>query len=331
VKKQILKALLFVSATLFFVACETDKPKDNDNKPVKIKVDAPKFNSDNAYKYIEQQLAFGPRVPGSKGHDSCAAWLETTLNSFGATVTVQKAEVSGGSKKYNIKNIIASFNPSAAQRILLCAHWDTRSMADQDSERKNEPIPGADDGGSGVAVLMEIARTLGETKLKNIGVDIVLFDAEDQGDSGNNFKRESWCLGAQYWSKNPHIPNYKANFGVLLDMVGARGARFPKEGVSMKHASFYVDKIWNTAMEQGFSDFFQNREERQIVDDHLFVNEIRKIPTVDIIHLSQDSPTGFGSHWHTHKDNIDIISKSSLLAVGQTLLQVLFEEDAPVK
>lgn len=313
----------------FWVGCNTDTPP----KPPVIttkKVEAPKFSSDNAYKFVEQQLAFGPRVPGTKGHDSCAAWLEKQFSSFGATVTVQKADVYGhNGKTYSIKNIIASHNPSASQRILLCAHWDTRAMADQDSERSKEPIPGADDGGSGVGVLLEIANILNNTPLKNIGVDIVLFDAEDQGESGGNFRAESWCLGAQYWSKNPHVPNYKATFGVLLDMVGARGARFPREGVSLKHANFYVDRIWKTAAAEGFNDFFLNEEARQIIDDHVFVNEIRQIPTVDIIFLSKDSPTGFGSHWHTHKDNIDIISKSTLLAVGQTLLQVLYEEDAP--
>jgi glutaminyl-peptide cyclotransferase len=323
-------ALLFISFLLF--ACQNDKPKnDNGKQPEKVKVTAPKFNADNAYQHIEKQLAFGPRVPGTKAHDSCAAWLESKFKDFGATVIVQQAEVSGGSKMYNIKNIIATYNPSASYRILLCAHWDTRAIADQDSERKAEPIPGADDGGSGVGVLLEIARIINEHKLLNIGVDIVLFDAEDQGESGNNSRRDTWCLGAQYWSKNPHVPNYKANFGVLLDMVGARGASFPKEGVSMKHAAYYVDKIWTTAWEQGYNDFFINEEERQIIDDHLYINEIRKIPTVDIIYLSKDSPTGFGSHWHTHNDNIDIISKTTLNAVGQTLLQVLYEEDVLVK
>lgn len=323
--------LVLIAFGIIFQSCNTDKPghKGSGTKPDKIKVSAPKFNSDNAFQNIQKQLSFGPRVPGTDGHTKTAIWLEEQFKKFEATVTIQEAEVASSSKIYNLKNIIASYNPSAAKRILLCAHWDTRAIADQDKERKNEPIPGADDGGSGVGVLLEIARVLHENSLTKIGVDIVLFDAEDQGDSGNNFRRESWCLGAQYWSKNPHIPNYKAEFGVLLDMVGARGARFPKEGLSMKHASYFVDRIWKTAWDIGYSDFFLNIQERQIVDDHLYVNEIRNIPTVDIIYLNPESPTGFGSHWHTHKDDIDVISKSTLDAVGQTLLQVLYEEDAP--
>jgi glutaminyl-peptide cyclotransferase len=320
---------LVLLTTIFInISCNSEQTKVVD-KPEKVKINAPKFDPNNAYGHIEKQLSFGPRVPGTKAHDSCAAWLETQFNAAGATVIVQKASMQGaGSKNYNIKNIIASHNPSAAKRILLCAHWDTRAMADQDRERQKEPIPGADDGASGVGVLLEIMNVLKNNPLKNIGVDVVLFDAEDQGESGPNYGRETWCLGAQYWSKNPHVPNYKASFGVLLDMVGAGGARFPKEGVSMKHASFFVDKIWSIAAEQGFSDFFINEEERQIIDDHVFVNEFRQTPTVDIIFLTKDSPTGFGSHWHTHKDDINIINKTTLMAVGQTLVQVLFEEDA---
>ena len=325
------KFLIFVVLGFIASACQNDQPKKVEvEEKEKPKVQAPKFNAENAFKHIEKQLSFGPRVPGTKAHDSCATWLETQFRSFGAEVIVQKTELQGASKAYKIKNIIAVYNPAATKRVLLCAHWDSREMADQDTERKNEPIPGADDGGSGVGVLLEIARILNENKLKNLGVDIVLFDAEDQGLSGNG-KRDSWCLGAQHWSKNPHVPNYKANFGILLDMVGARNAKFPKEGLSIKHASFFVERIWNTAWALGYSDFFVNTEENQIVDDHLYINEIRKIPTVDIIHLSPDSPTGFGAHWHTHKDNIDIIGKNTLLAVGQTVVQVLYEEDMPAK
>ena len=317
----------------FLIACQNDKVnKEESGEETSVNVKAPKFNDQNAYNFVEKQVAFGPRVPGSKGHDSCAAFLEAQLKSNGAEVFVQKAEVTGGSgKKYNIKNIIGSFNPAATDRILLCAHWDTRAMADQDKERTKEPILGADDGGSGVGILLEIANLMAANPLKNIGVDIVFFDAEDQGESGTDQTGRTWCLGAQHWSKNPHQPNYKANFGILLDMVGARGAKFPKEGFSMKRAPFFVDRIWKTAAEQGFGDFFTNEEERQIIDDHVFVNEIRQIPTVDIIHLTKDSPTGFGSHWHTHKDNMDVISKSTLLAVGQTVTQVIYEEEEMAK
>jgi len=312
---------------LIICACQNDNvKKDKNEETFKLKVESPKFNADNAFANIEKQLSFGPRVPGTKAHDSCAAWLETEFRSYGAEVIVQKSELKGATKTYKIKNIIAVYNPAAAKRVLLCAHWDTREMADQDTERTDQPIPGADDGGSGVGVLLEIARIINENKLKNIGVDIVLFDAEDQGTSGEG-KRETWCLGAQHWSKNPHVPGYKADFGILLDMVGARTAKFPREGLSLQHASSHVDKIWKTAWALGYSDFFLDTDAKGIIDDHLYVNELRNTPTVDIIHLSQDSPSGFGAHWHTHKDNIDIIGKNTLLCVGQTVTQVLYEED----
>jgi glutaminyl-peptide cyclotransferase len=315
---------------LFFFSCDPEGPKDKpDPKPDPVKVEAPVFNQDNAYQFIEKQLSFGPRVPETPAHDSCAAWLVSKFKEFGAEVQIQEAEVYGHKgKTYKIKNIVAVFNPQAKSRVLLTAHWDTRAVADQDTERKEEPILGADDGGSGVGILLEMARVFGATPLKNTGIDIVLFDAEDQGGSGAGYVRESWCLGAQHWSKNPHVKGYTADFGVLLDMAGARGARFAKEGVSMKHASHVVQEIWETAWELQYSDFFVNVEERQIVDDHVFVNEIRKIPTVDIINLPENSPTGFGSYWHTHRDNMDIISKSTLKAVGQTLLQLIYQKDA---
>lgn len=314
---------------LSIFSCDTDNPDPKPPTPKPERVEAPTFNKDNAYQFIEKQLSFGPRVPETPAHDSCAAWLKEKFVEFGAKVEIQAAEVYGHKgKTYKIKNIIAVFNPEAKNRVLLSAHWDTRAMADQDTKRKDEPIPGADDGGSGVGVLLEIARVFGANPLKNTGVDIVLFDAEDQGGAGGGYVRESWCLGAQHWSRNPHVKGYSADFGVLLDMVGARGARFAKEGVSMKHASHYVQLIWETAWDLQYNDFFVNVEERQIVDDHVFINEIRKIPTVDIINLPENSPTGFGSYWHTHRDNIDIIEKSTLKAVGQTLLQVVYQKDA---
>lgn len=302
--------------------------------PVPFKEMGPKFDSEQAYKLIEKQLSFGPRVPGTEAHANCAAWLQEELASYGAKVQLQEVNVfaHNGDKRFDIKNIIGVINPEATKRILLCAHWDTRGEADQetDSTKRKQPIPGADDGGSGVAVLLQIAKAINSQPLKNIGIDIVLFDVEDQGRSGAGYSRESWCLGAQYWSKTPHVEGYKADFGILLDMVGSRGARFAKEGVSLKHAALYVDRVWRAAWGRGYRDFFHDVEERQLIDDHVFINEIRQIPTIDIINLPANSETGFGPYWHTQNDNIDIISKTTLEAVGQTLLQVIYEEEAGI-
>jgi glutaminyl-peptide cyclotransferase len=293
----------------------------------------PKFDSENAYNMVAKQVAFGPRVPGTPAHDSCATWLLSQFESYGATVTLQTGNVfaHNGTKRYDIKNIIATINPTATKRILLCAHWDSRAQADQetDPEKQKQPVLGADDGASGVGVLLEVARAINSQALKNIGVDIVLFDVEDQGRSGNN-STQSWCLGAQYWSKTPHVEGYKAEFGILLDMVGARGARFVKEGVSLKHAAMYVDKVWKAAWGRGYRDFFHDVAGKQLIDDHVFINEIRQIPTIDIINSPANSETGFGAYWHTLDDNMDIISKTTLEAVGQTLLQVLYQEEAGI-
>jgi glutaminyl-peptide cyclotransferase len=234
----------------------------------------------------------------------------------------------------NIKNIVASYNPDASKRILLCAHWDTRRVADQDTERTQEPILGADDGGSGVGVLLEIARVLNENPIK-IGVDIVLFDAEDQGESSTPtrpYRKETWCIGSQYWSKTPHKIGYKANFGILLDMIGSKGARFPKEGLSMKHAGIFVEKVWTEALNMGYSDLFVSNTAQQIVDDHLFINEIANIPTLDIINLPTNPGANgsFGHYWHTHKDNMDIIDQNTLNAVGNVLTHILYKESAGI-
>lgn len=316
------------------VGCEDTPPngENGDNLPEVDLAEAPKFDEKNAYELIEKQLAFGPRIPGTTAHDSCASWLEEKLSEYGAQAIVQQGSIEGKEGKiFELKNIIGAINPEANKRILLCAHWDTRAEADQDPENPSAPVPGADDGGSGVAVLLEIARQIQSQPLQNLGVDIVLFDAEDQGTSGFQNSSKTWCLGAQYWSKNPHVPDYDAEFGILLDMVGARGARFAKEGVSMKHASIYVNEVWAVAHKLGYYDFFDNATSKQLVDDHVFVNDIRKIPTLDIINQPENSQSGFGSYWHTEKDNMDIISKTTLNAVGQTVLQVIYNEDAALQ
>jgi Zn-dependent M28 family amino/carboxypeptidase len=326
------KYLVLLGTIFFFVnACN----ESNENEPFKkynvqlSQVKAPAFNADSAYLFIQKQVEFGPRVPNTKGHEQCALYLENLLKKHTPHVLVQQAEVTAfDTKKLKIKNIIASFKPELKNRIALFAHWDTRPVADQDTKDQDKPIDGANDGGSGVGILLEIARAIAQTQ-PTIGIDIILFDAEDYGQPDNSkFPRmeESYCLGSQYWTKHKHDLNYFAKYGILLDMVGAKNAQFTMEGVSMEYASDIVKKIWNTAAQAGYSDYFVFNETKQIIDDHYYINTIAQIPTVDIIQYDPLTSSNFYSAWHTHNDNMSGIDKNTLKAVGQTLLEVIYRE-----
>lgn len=297
------------------------------DKPVTV----PQFNADSAYFYVDRQVAFGPRTPGSAAHAECAGWMEETLLRFADQVIVQdfKARVYSN-KMYDGKNIIAVFNPDKQYRILLCAHWDSRPFADHDPDPANhqKPIDGANDGASGTGVLMEIARQLSIQK-PSVGVDIVLFDLEDYGPPQDKQTQEStdmWGLGSQHWSKNPHTPRYTANFGILLDMVGAADATFPLEGFSMYYAPDINKKVWDIASRLGYGDRFVFEQGGYITDDHYFVNRIARIPTINIIHLDPNSSNGsFFEYWHTVKDNMETIDRNTLGIVGEVVLNVVYK------
>ena len=295
----------------------------------------PTFNADSAYAYIAAQVAFGTRVPGTPTHAACADYLASEMTRHGAQVIRQQARVTAyDGTVLPITNIIASFNPEAQTRILLCAHWDTRPWADHDPNAANHhtPILGANDGASGVGVLLEIARLIGRDTL-SIGIDLILFDAEDYGtphwESEEVRLREdndlTWCLGSQYWAANPHKPNYTARYGILLDMVGAENTIFCKEGFSMEYAAPIVEKVWSAAAANGYSHLFRNQLGGYVTDDHLPVNRRAGIPCINII---GSDPTGRGFHsvWHTVKDDMTCIDPTILQAVGHTLLTVLYNE-----
>lgn len=282
------------------------------------------FNGDSAYSYVAAQCAFGPRVPNTEAHRRAAVYFENELKRHGAEVIVQKMELNAfDGTVLDARNIIGVINPTAEKRILLMAHWDCRPWADNDPVEANhkKPVMGANDGASGVGVLLEIARVFKDQKI-NVGVDILLTDAEDWGDShGDNDK--SWALGTQYWVNNKHVANYKPMFGILLDMVGTKDARFYKEYFSMHYASQVTDMIWDVADNLGYSEYFVSQPGGAYTDDHIFINK-GGIPCVDIIDQNAgDGEVGFFSGWHTVNDDMDNISAETLKVVGQTVVNVI--------
>jgi Zn-dependent M28 family amino/carboxypeptidase len=303
------------------------------NSAFEIKIVIPDFDADSAFNFVAKQVNFGARVPGTKAHEQCAKWLEQTISAFADEVIVQpfSARVWNGETRHG-KNIIASFSPEKQSRILLAAHWDSRPTADYDPDPKNrnKPVPGANDGASGVGVLLEIARQLSINK-PNIGIDIIFFDLEDHGtpdfaDFSLRQKPHTWALGAQHWSRNPHKFNYRANYGILLDMVGAKNPRFPREGYSMQFARSIVEKVWKTAQILGFGHAFVNDKSGEILDDHFYVNTLAHIPMINIIHLEPNTQHNFFPQWHTVSDDLSIIDKTTLSIVGQVVLAQIYQE-----
>jgi len=325
-------ACLVISISL--ASCNFAPAKTNSSKKKKQKasIETPVFNADSAYHYIQNQVDFGPRVPNTEAHSKCADYLTQKLTTFGANVIVQDAQVRAfDNTLLHAKNIIGQYKPELKDRILLFAHWDTRPFADHsdDPSKRNEPILGANDGGSGVGVLLEIARHLNEKPL-DFGVDIIFFDAEDYGTPDHiqvqNEKPDTWCLGSQYWGQHPHVKNYYARYGILLDMVGAKDATFYQELNSKYMAPRILKKVWKTAHKIGYGSYFPFLDGGAITDDHVYVNKYLNIPCIDIIQYDPTSNTSFGSYWHTHNDNMDIIDTNTLKAVGQTVLEFIYTE-----
>ncbi len=343
----VLIALFVVSigyVSLFRQSEPPTKPvKPANKKETKQEIQAPEFNADSGYYFVKKQVSFGPRVPGSKAHSNCGDWLVSELKRFGAEVTEQKTVLKMfDGKTVPVRNIIASFQPEKDNRILLCAHWDTRPFADKDPDKSkwNKPIDGANDGASGVGVLQEIARLISNQPTES-GIDIIYFDVEDAGST--EFKNpdvadvlnekfiSSWCLGSQYWGFNKHKPNYNPKFGILLDMVGATNAQFNQEKYSLEVGADIVKLVWNSADKLGYGQYFADREVEGVIDDHYMISR-SGVRCIDIIDTRpQVSAMGlnayaFGPYHHTHNDNIDVIDKEVLKAVGQTVMQVIYNQ-----
>ena len=323
--------LLMVAA----VACSSNRSKktagSDETAVAADAVQVPAFNADSAYRYIEIQADFGPRVPNTAAHKACGNYLAGKLEALGAKVYNQYADlVAYDNTILKARNIIGAYNPESKRRVLLCAHWDSRPYADEESDEKKQrtPILGVNDGASGVGVLLEVARQL-QRQAPAIGIDIIFFDAEDYGMPAfykGRYKKDTWCLGSQYWGRVPHVDGYNARFGVLLDMVGGRNATFYQERFSKQTASRQVKKIWDAAHRLGFGSFFPREQGAEVTDDHVYVYQLRQIPCVDIINFNPKSDRGFGDFWHTLDDNMSIIDKATLNAVGQTVLEVIYNE-----
>lgn len=310
----------------------------------------PAFCADSAYVYIEKQMAFGPRVPNSAAHTQCAVWLIEQLRACGAEVELQKGQMPDyRGNNQAIYNIIGHFTTpenATRPRILLGAHYDTRPWCDEEPDYADRfyNVPGANDGASGVAVLLEVARQLSlrmDTTRNpspvtrnplSTPVDIIFFDCEDSGSpklyTGAE-REDTWCLGSQLWAtsyaqkKNSQLSVVNYQYGIILDMVGAPDAVFPLEMYSSQYAENYQHKIWRVAEQLGYGAMFSNQHSYPITDDHYYINEIAGIPCVDVIHYDMRNATGFPFWWHTRQDTISNISKSTLQAVGEVVMSQL--------
>ena len=329
-------SFLFPLSSFLLIATSCGLRKQATTETETITAVGPAFNADSAYLFCQQQCDFGPRTMNSKAHDDCEQWIINKFKGYGMSVVPQKCDLKGyDGTTLHSTNIIASYKPDLTDRILLCAHWDSRPWADNDPDEANwkKPVMAANDGASGVAVMLEIARLLSPDSCRlspTLGIDFICFDAEDYGfpqwettdDPGN-----TWALGAQYWAEHPHTAGYKARYGILLDMVGGQGAQFYQEIMSKHYAKHIVDKVWKAAAVVGYGSSFPMSEGGAITDDHIPVNTTANIPCIDIIpYYPTCEQSTFGPTWHTLNDDMAHLDKNTLQAVGQTVIQVLFSE-----
>ena len=321
-------SLYLLLAVALVAGCSHKKP----SAPLPAKgidytqVQAPQPNADSAFRFVQEQVAFGFRIPGSEAWRRCAEYIAARMGRWCDTVVLQDFHTTlwDGSRVPG-RNIVASINPDASRRVLLAAHWDSRMWADHDPDDANHrtPVPGANDGASGAAVLMEMARVMSALP-PSVGVDFVFFDVEDQGlpEWSERYEDNTWCKGSQHWAQNRHIPYYTAVYGILFDMVGTDQPRFTREQVSRYYAPGLTDKLWSAASALGFGNIFVNQETDPILDDHMYVNQIAGIPMVDIV---QNSPTtSFFSHWHTTTDDLEAVNAETMRIVATVAMKTVY-------
>ena len=325
------KIISFLILLCVICSCSTTKKSQTTEQTV-VSVE---FNADSAYAFCAAQCDFGPRTMNSEAHERCSEWIQQQFRQYGYQVQLQKADLKGyDGTILKSTNIIASQHPSPntqQPRIFICAHWDRRPWADNDPDEANwrKPVMAANDGASGVAVMLELARLLQQNDSARMAVDFICFDAEDWGipQWENDVDGDSWALGAQYWSASnlPQQGNYQ--FGILLDMVGGQSAKFYREGYSLKYAHNIVERVWQAANTAGYATVFPYLDGGYVTDDHVPVNEKAGVPCIDIInHYPDCEQSSFGPTWHTVNDDMQHIDKNTLKAVGQTLIHLIYSE-----
>ena len=313
-----------IAATMIGCSGESDKTLTNqqrgEEKRAFSEASVPSFRGQNAYAHLERIVSFGPRNPASDGHERCLSFIVTSLRACADDVQTQDFAHAGyDNETLHLSNIVAAFNPGSKERILLCTHWDTRPRAERDAnpERWEEPILGANDGASGVAVLLELASLL-RTQKPRIGIDLVFFDGEDYGLEGDV---PNYLLGSRHFAKTK-APGYVPRFGVLLDMVGDAQLEIRKEQYSLRFAPDIVDLVWKKAAELGYVQFIDEQGDL-ITDDHLPLNEAG-IRTIDLIDFAY--PDESHRYWHTHEDTPDKCSAESLEAVGTVITHIIYQQ-----
>ena len=328
-KVYLLPLLLLVMAVT--AGCNSKKaPADsNTEQPA-----GPAFCADSAFAFCDAQCLFGPRTMNSEAHEQCLQWIADRFRQYGCEVALQEAVVTGyDGTKLKATNIIARTAPATEQQagILLCAHWDSRPWADNDPDPQNwhKPVMAANDGASGVGVMLELARLVNQADSLHVPVTFVCFDAEDWGTPQWEEERsegDTWALGAQHWAS--HLADGEHyRYGILLDMVGGQSATFYQESFSKHYAQSVLDRVWAAARVVGYGSYFVADEGGGVTDDHVYVNRLGNIPCIDIIpHHPACAQSSFGPTWHTVNDDMQHLDKNTLLAVGQTLVQVLYSE-----
>lgn len=330
----VLLIILHLSLISLLASCTGRRTSRSTSADTIALAPAPTFSADSALAFIEAQCAFGPRVPGSTAHEACGDWIAAKFTALGATVSQQHTQVTGyDGRPLPCRNIMASMNPEATDRVLITAHWDSRAWADNDRDDANHhtPVSAANDGASGVAVMLEMARVLPQQPLV-CGVDFVCFDVEDQGtpqwaETDDDEQQSFWCLGSRYWANEAYANGYSARYAINLDMVGGRGARFEMEGFSCQFASPLVNMVWHLADQMGFGEYFPLRKGGYVTDDHVSVSQLARIPSIDIVPHVSDGHSSFGPTWHTVSDTPENIDPAVLKAVGQTILQLLYNDN----
>ena len=279
----------------------------------------PKFDKGNAFRYLVEQCEFGPRNPDSNGYKQCLDYLQKTLSGFADTILLQPFVLDDlvNEKSYDLTNIIARFKVGDPQQLLIGAHWDTRPWADEDpdTEKRNDPIIGANDGASGVAVILELARILNASP-PPIGITLVLFDGEDMGRSGTP---KSYAQGSLAFAKD--LPIEKPDEAIILDMIGDAELHIPIERFSYQQNRQLVKKLWGLAKVLNLGAF-ESRIVHTIYDDHVPLWAEAKIPAVDIIDFNY--PNSNKNYWHTTQDLPENCSAESLGQVGTLLVHYIY-------